>query len=196
MLLQHSVLYDKIISFEETFSSDILLLLGVFFFMKNENIFINSDPSVKYITKTNFLPDENGEIQQVSEVEIFKYYHGQKQFWKVWLSDFLSALGLINNSKQLDVVFHILENTNPSDNTYIGTYRKTADDAGVSYQTVAIIVPKMVEAKMITKVQNGVYKVNPQLIMKGNDQKQRRLVVSYQNTENSANKSESFSSQI
>lgn len=156
--------------------------------MSENKISINSNPNVKYITKTNFLPDEKtGELKQINEIEVFKYYYGQKQFWKVWLTDFLVALDLINNSKQMEVVFYILENTNPSDNTYIGTYRKTAERANVSYQTVATIVQKMIEAKILTKVQNGVYKVNPQLIMKGDDRKQKRLIIQYKDAENNDN---------
>lgn len=50
----------------------------------------------------------------------------QKQFWKVYLLDFLQILGILD-SKQVDVLIHILENTNSSNNTYIGTYRSTAE---------------------------------------------------------------------
>lgn len=151
--------------------------------MEKNEISISSNPNVMYITKTNFLASEDGELKQIDEIEVFKRYHGEKQFWKIWLTDFLVALDLINNSKQMDVVFHILENTSASNNTYIGTYRKTAQDAKVSYQTVAIIFQKMIDAKIITKVQNGVYKVNPQLVMKGDRQKQKRLVIQYQDAE-------------
>lgn len=146
---------------------------------------INSNPNVKYVTKTNFITDDNGEIHQIDEVEVYKRYYGKTNFWKVWLTDFLIALDLVNNSKQMEVAFHILENTKQSDNTYIGTYRKIADDSGISYQTVARTVQKMIDAKMMTKVQNGVYKVNPSLIMKGDDQKQKRLIIEYQDADSS-----------
>lgn len=50
----------------------------------------------------------------------------------------------------------------------------------VSYQTVAIIFKKMQENNLITKIQNGVYKVNPSIMVKGGESKRQRLVVEYE----------------
>lgn len=92
----------------------------------------------------------------------------------------LYTLGLINNSKQLDVVFYVLDNTDPANNLYIGTIRKTVKETGISYGTVATIFKKMQEVDMIAKQGNGVYKVKPNLLMKGDDNKKQRLVIEYE----------------
>lgn len=109
-----------------------------------------------------------------------KKTYGGKHFWRVWLGDLLYTLGLINNSKQLDVVFYVLSNTDPANNLYIGTIRKTVDMTGISYGTVAAIFKKMQDVDMIVKQSNGVYKVKPSLLIKGGDDKKYRLLIEYE----------------
>ncbi len=132
-----------------------------------------------YISRTRKYIDEDG--NEGTETEVYKKVYGHSHFWKVWLGDLLNTLGLINNNKQLDVVFYVLENTDPSTNLYIGTLRSTAEKTNISYKTVATIFKKMQEVDMIKMQQNGVYKVKPSLLMKGNDTKKQRLIIEYEN---------------
>ena len=90
---------------------------------KSMNREYNAKKNIAYISRTRKYIDEDG--NEGTQTEIYKKTYGTKQFWRVWLGDLLSALGLINNSKQLDVVFHVLEHTDPANNLYIGTLRKT-----------------------------------------------------------------------
>lgn len=138
------------------------------------------DPNNKiaYISRTKQYLDEDGNIG--TETEVYKKVYGGKHFWRVWLGDLLYTLGLINNSKQMDVVFYVLDNTDPANNTYIGTLRQTAERTGISYGTVAAIFKKMQESDMITKQINGVYIVRAGLLMRGGETKKQRLVVEYE----------------
>lgn len=111
--------------------------------------------------------------------QITKKVCGQRAFWKLYLFDFLAVLGIID-SKQLDVLIYIMENTNSSTNLYIGTFRKIATDTGVSLDTVRKIMKKLQENSFLQKVQNGVYGINPNIMMKGNENK-RQILLSYQN---------------
>lgn len=131
-----------------------------------------------YISRTKRYIDEDG--NEGTQTDIYKKVYGSKHFWKVWLSDLLCTLGLINNSKQLDVVFYVLDNTDQMNNLYIGTLQKTADKTGISYKTVATIFKKMQDVDMITKKQNGVYFVKPTLLMKGDENKKHRLLIEYE----------------
>lgn len=131
-----------------------------------------------YISRTKRYIDEDG--NEGMQTDIYKKVYGGKHFWKVWLSDLLYTLGLINNSKQLDVVFYVLDNTDQTNNLYIGTLQKTADKTGISYKTVATIFKKMQDVDMITKKQNGVYFVKPSLLIKGDDNKKHRLLIEYE----------------
>ena len=94
--------------------------------MYNKSLEYNSNTQVLIGTKKKTLIDqETGEVIEVDQIT--KRSYGQKQFWKIYLLDFLQILGILD-SKQVDVLIYILENTNSSNNTYIGTYRSTAEN--------------------------------------------------------------------
>ena len=133
--------------------------------------------STAYISRSTEYIKEDG--TRGTETEIFKKVYGGKHFWRVWLSDLLTALGLISNSKQLDVVFYIFDNADPSNNIYLGTIRSTAEAVGVSRKTAEITFKKLQEADIITKRQVGAWMIKPTLMIKGDDRKQHRLIVQY-----------------
>ena len=142
------------------------------------------DKSMEYISQTQTLVGEQRKTlvdQDTGEVimvdQITKRVYGTKQFWKVYLMDFLSILGILE-SKQLDVFIYIAENTNQSNNIFLGTYDKIAKDVGVSRPTIAKIMKKLQENNFVKKVQNGAWLVNPNILMKGNDTK-RQILLSY-----------------
>ena len=117
--------------------------------------------------------------------QITKRVYGTKNFWKCYLMDFLSVLGIIDN-KQLDVFIFICENTQPSNNTFIGTYDTIAKEVNVSRPTIAKIMKKLQDSHFIKKIHNGVWQVNPNILMKGNDQK-RQILLNYYRTDEPAN---------
>lgn len=121
------------------------------------------------------IDQDTGEVVEVEQIT--KRAFGQKAFWKLYLVDFLQILGVLD-SKQIDVLIFILENTSPSDNTYIGTYRRTAEGIGVSLDTVTRVMRKLIENNFLKKVQNGVYQVSPKIMMKG-DENKKQLLLNY-----------------
>ena len=142
------------------------------------------DKNMEYHTETQTLvgqkkrtlvDQDTGEIIHVDQIT--KRVYGTKNFWKMYLMDFLSVLGIIDN-KQLDVFVYIAENTNQSNNLFIGTFRSISEDVGVAYGTVATIMKKLQQNNFIRKKQHGVYIVNPNIMMKGNDTK-RQILLSY-----------------
>ena len=146
------------------------------------------DKSLEYISQTQtligqkkreLLDTQTGEVIWVDQIT--KRTYGTKNFWKCYLMDFLTVLGIID-SKQLDVFIYIVENTNASTNMFIGTYTKIAQDVGVSRPTIATIMKKLQENNFIKKVQSGVWLVNPNILMKGNDTK-RQILLSYYESE-------------
>lgn len=143
------------------------------------------DKSMEYVSSTQTLIGtqrkriqdlDTGEVMEVDQIT--KRALGQKQFWKIYLIDFLQVLGVLD-SKQVDVLIYILENTSPSTNTYIGTYRKTAEGTGVSLDTATKVMRKLQDNNFIKKIQNGVYQVSPNIMMKGSDYKKSMLLNYY-----------------
>jgi DNA-binding transcriptional regulator YhcF (GntR family) len=146
------------------------------------------DKSLEYISQTQTLVGqkkrelvdrETGEVIWVDQIT--KRTYGTKNFWKCYLMDFLTVLGIID-SKQLDVFIFIVENTQQANNTFIGTYKHIAKSVGVSEPTISKIMKKLQENNFIKKVQNGVWLVNPNILMKGNDTK-RQILLSYYESE-------------
>lgn len=129
-------------------------------------------------TKRRELVDqETGE--KIIANHIVKKVYGCKHFWKIYLMDFMSALGIFDN-KQLDVFVYIAENTNPSNNTFLGTYKHISESVHVSQPTIARIMKKLQENNIIKRIQNGAWLVNPNILMKGDDTK-RQILLSYYN---------------
>lgn len=122
----------------------------------------------------------NTETGEVSDIYIQKDVSSQN-FWKIWLSDILTVLGIISNSRQLDVVLYVMGHIKQSDNTFVGTYDKIVEGCGVSRRTVVTTMKKLLEVDFLRRVQNGMYQVNPKYMLKGNENK-RRMIIDYYNT--------------
>jgi len=149
------------------------------------------DKNMEYISQTQTLigqqrkrliDQDTGEVYEVDQIT--KRALGQKQFWKVYLMDFLQVLGGFEY-KQLDVLIYILENTESANNTFIGTYRKIEKNVGVSYDTVRRTLKKLQAQKdssgkaFLTKISNGVYQVSPTIMLKGSEYKKSLLLNYY-----------------
>lgn len=150
------------------------------------------DKNLEYISETQTLIGQQklelmntatGELIHVDQIT--KRSYGTKNFWKCYLMDFLTVLGIID-SKQLDIFIYIVENTSQANNIFIGTYKKISEDVGCSSATIASIMKKLQANNFIKKVQNGVWLVNPNILMKGNDTK-RQILLSYYNSEEPVN---------
>lgn len=132
-----------------------------------------------------YIDEETGE--KIEAEQITKRAYGQKHFWKVYLADFLQILGLAE-SKQIDVLIYILENTEQANNTFVGTYKKIAKGAKASEPTIAKIMKKLQEKGFINKIQNGVWQVSPEIMMKGNENK-KSIILNYYNDNEKNDKS-------
>ena len=138
----------------------------------------SENAQIKYITKSTKYTDEHGEHEML-ETEVYKKYYGGPHFYRVWLSDLLYHLNLISNSRQMDILFYILDNVN-SDNLFIGTIRSIAKETNASTQTVNNIIKKLIANDLIALKQRGVYMIKPTLLMKGDNLKKRRLTIEYE----------------
>lgn len=146
----------------------------------NKNLQYASETQTLIGTQRKRLQDvDTGEYFEVDQIT--KRAYGEKQFWKVYLMDFLQILGIIE-SKQLDVLIYIIKNTEQSNNTFIGSQRDIAEKTKISLYTVSKIMIKLQNAKFIKKVKNNVYQISPQIMMKGSEYK-KTLLLNYYNDE-------------
>lgn len=146
---------------------------------------VKFDKSLEYTSKTQTLIGtqrkclvdvETGERFEVDQVT--KRALGQKQFWKIYLIDFLQVLGVLD-SKQVDVFVYILENTEQANNTFIGSQRDIAQGCNVSLDTVSRIMRKLQENGFVKQIKRSVYQLSPNVMMKGSDHKKSLLLNYY-----------------
>lgn len=104
-------------------------------------------------------------------------------FWKLYLGDFLPVLGIVEN-KQVDILIYILENTHPSTNMFVGTYKTIQKNTHTSETTIAKVMKKLQKQEFLKKIQNGLWQVSPNIMMKGNENK-KQLLLSYFRTDES-----------
>lgn len=147
------------------------------------------DKSMEYVSQTQTLigqqrkrlvDQDTGELIEVDQIT--KRALGQKQFWKIYLMDFLHILGVLD-SKQIDILIYILEHTEAANNTFIGTYTKIQAEVSVSRPTVATVMKKLQDNGFIKRVQNGVWQVSPNIMMKGSEHKKSLLLNYYEDEE-------------
>jgi len=144
------------------------------------------DTNLEYISNTQTLVGSKRKVLQdldtgevISVDQITKRVYGTKNFIKVYLADLLQVLGLLE-SKPLDIFCYIVDNTNFSNNVFLGTYKKIAKDTGTSEPTIAKVMKKLQEGGYIKKIQSGAWLVNPSIMVKGNDFKQKGLIIQYE----------------
>ena len=118
--------------------------------------------------RRELMDTKTGELMHVDQIT--KMVYGSKNFWKCYLMDFLSVLGIMD-SKQVDLFIYIV---------------KIAKDVGVSRPTIAKIMKKLQENNFIKRMQAGAWLVNPNILMKGNDNK-RQILLSYYESEEPIN---------
>lgn len=136
--------------------------------------------------QNNYLAESDGELwvnPKTGEERYFqnvqKRYYGQKNFWKLYLQDFLAVLGILE-SKQLDVICYIMEHTD-KENRFIGTLDKISKESGVSRATVNRAIKRLKAANFMTNTDTpSVYRINPAVMMQGFEFKKRGLLITYE----------------
>ncbi len=162
---------------------------GAHLYTRSESFELPNE-SAKIIAREQryLVTEEDGSQREIVENHVYKKIYNDRSFWKMYLTDFLHALGLVNNSKQLEVLFFIYEHADQHSNLFIGTYKKIEAGTGVSNKTVVRAMKKFIMADLVTKVSNGVYQVNPNHMMVGSASKKRRLVIDYEDAKHELEK--------
>lgn len=129
-----------------------------------------------YKGKKRLIDSETGEV-----VEVDQLYRKQTEgnFVKAYLSQLIMALDLVGG-KKMKVVNYLLENVSLANNMLIKTNREIAKETGISYKTVADTLKLLAEANII-KRKIGAIMINPTLFVQGRDEKQRYLLIEFEN---------------
>ena len=120
------------------------------------------------------IDEQSGEV-----IEVDKLYRKQTSgnFHKAYLIQLISMMDMIGGQK-FKVVNYILDNIHWSNNTLMGTTREIAKATNTSLQTVTITLKTLEEGNII-KRRTGALMLNPELLMRGDDQKQKYLLLEF-----------------
>lgn len=163
----------------------------------NKNIQDKNIRDISFSEKTNTLvgtrqrrlvDEQTGEVIDVTQTTKLRY--GSTHFWKCYMKKFLEVMKTLSN-KQFTVFIYIIEHTHPSTNQFLGTYDKIVKDTGCCRQTVAVAMKILQKNNFIKKIQNGVWMVNPEILLKGNDAKQFMLMSNFKSSSSETEKDES-----
>src|SRR5699024_10481312 len=129
---------------------------------------------VKFLGTKEFIDASTGEkvTMQVTNIE-----ERDANFHKIWLGHMLESLDMIGNQK-IRVAMFIMENIN-KENELIMTYRVIAEKSNTSLQTVSETMKALQESNLLSKIRNGYYRVNPDVIFKGGRNDRMNVLLRY-----------------
>lgn len=127
-----------------------------------------------------FMNTETGELVEMPK---FVIQGGDVNFEKVWVWHLCDAYELVGNKAVL-VLNYLFENRN-DDNMVIASQRKIADSSKVSLTTVAKIITKLKNNDILSMPQQGVYRINPEVMWKGSHNARMQVLYEYKNEKKS-----------
>jgi len=130
----------------------------------------------KIIGTQKLLNPETGEI--IETVVIEKNVENDFNFHKIWLTDLIHILDIIGG-KKLEVFKYLMNKMRDTDNIIICRYKDIEEDLKVSKQTIRDTIKLLLETDFMRRIQNGVYQINPNIIVKGSTGKRMNLLIQY-----------------
>ncbi len=138
---------------------------------------------MNYETKEKTLVKNTNDIwvnQRTGEVlettEILKPINRQG-FMITYITELINLLDTLG-TKKMKIVKYILENMSKSENTLIMTIREIAEKTKTSTKTVNETL-KLLEENNIIQRKTGAIMINPKLIHKGNNNKEKALLTRF-----------------
>lgn len=128
---------------------------------------------VKIIGRQQYINANDGTVEDFQVVTIEER---DFNFHKIWLEHIINSLDLIGNQKT-KLAFWIINNLD-KENKLTMTYRQIADKSKISLDTVRVTMKSLMKSNFIERINQGAYRVNPDVIFKGG--KTDRLNVLYQ----------------
>ena len=122
-----------------------------------------------------FINSETGEVEKFKVINEEEY--SDFNFHKVWIKRLCDLFEVLGGGKNT-ILAHLLRNMNYQ-NTYIGSIVEISKKTGISVNTVKATLKILKTNDLIRMVQQGVYKINPDLIAKGKSKGRQKQVSEY-----------------
>lgn len=135
---------------------------------------ITTTKKVKVIGNEQYINEKTGEIK---DFQVINIEDRDFNFHKVWMTHIINSIDLIGNQKT-KLAFWIIDNLN-KENQLIMTYRQISQKSGISYQTVSRTMKALIESNFIQQINQGAYRVNPDVLFKGGRKDRLNVLIEY-----------------
>ena len=137
---------------------------------------------VKTIGYTQYVNPYTGELEDFQVISIENH---DFNFHKIWLNHVINSLDLIGNQKTR-LAFWIIDNLD-RENKLTMTYRQISENSGISLDTVRITMKFLLESNFLERINQGAYRVNPNVIFKGTRSNRLNVLYQYRQEQNQQN---------
>ena len=132
---------------------------------------------VKIVGEKQFIDPTTNTVESFNVIQM---EDSDFNFHKLWIANIIQALDIVGNQKAR-LLFWITEHLDYN-NKLIYTYRRIVKATGISYQTVADTMKALIDCNFMTKLQDGVYIINPDCIFKGSHKNRMSVLIQYSKT--------------
>lgn len=130
---------------------------------------------IKVIGLETYINQRTGHLE---DMQVISIEDKDANFHKIWLEHIVLSLEIVGNQK-MRFVFWLIEQMTP-DNLIPMTFRQMALGSGCSLDTVRRVVPALISSDFLVRINQGVYRVNPDLIFKGGSKYRMNVLMQYQ----------------
>src|SRR5699024_7535122 len=129
---------------------------------------------VKLLGTKEFIDASAGEKETMQVINIEER---DANFNKIWLGHTLESDDTVGNQHRRVAMFIMVDINKENDLTI--TYRLIAEKTNASLQTVSETMKALQESNLLSKIRNGYYTVNPDVIFKGGRNERMNVLLRY-----------------
>lgn len=130
---------------------------------------------VKVVGTQQYINATDGTVE---DFQVMRIEERDFNFHKVWLEHIISSLDLIGNQKT-KLAFWIVDHLD-KENKLTMTYRQIAEKSGISLDTVRVTMKSLMDSNFLERINQGAYRVNPDVIFKGGNKDRMNVLYQYQ----------------
>lgn len=131
---------------------------------------------MKVVGNQQYINKETGEVENFN---VIKMESRDFNFDKIWIAHILDSLEAIGNQK-IKVMTELLRLKN-RDNLILATQSELVKSTGVSRPIISQTIKVLIESDFLQKVRNGLYRINPDHLFKGNQKNRMSILLEYTN---------------
>lgn len=132
---------------------------------------------VKVVGTQQYINANDGTVE---DFQVMRIEERDFNFHKVWLDHIISSLDLIGNQKTR-LAFWIVDHLD-KENKLTMTYRQIAEKSSISLDTVRVTMKSLMESNFLERINQGAYRVNPDVVFKGGKTDRMNVLYQYRDT--------------